>query len=627
MIAAQLARVRPRVVSPESGETRLLEEVVAEQLSRSNIRAIQILGGPASGKSTALAHLAATLRYSSDIILLDNPASSEVAFVASARRVICAQQASLGSTVQVVLPLVPWGKDELIEYLQTTAPDQCADVLSRIRSSPERDSLQGNAALWALVLDEMRVDTSITDVRNAVQCGLASAFPTREQLELAACHCIAMLLGNEAEAQRTISFLNLDALSRLSAPLLRLPLVQRLLAAQYIVASLMIDDCLILSRALPRPLVHEIGRLLNSEPEAIHRLEAMFTGMWRACQPQAATILFAANRHWRPPDPCTSSLCGGSFPSAAWANINLSVAPQGPHDLSKIELSGADLRCAALRGARLREARLVNAHLDKASLVGVHACWANLSGASLVAAEADRIDLSNANLQRAVFDDASLIGARFDGADLRRVRFRNANLIYSTLLGCDIENADFTNANLQGCHLGGLPLRRANLEGACFREAELSHCDLEGVRLFASDFLKAKLVGTLLTATAIPDGDFQEADLRQAKLADIDWENADLRGADLRGCTFHLGSTRSGLVGSPYPGHGSKTGFYTDDYFDQHFKNPEQIRKANLRGADLRGAKLDGVDFYLVDLRDARLDADAEQHLEKCGAILYDHCA
>jgi hypothetical protein len=52
-------------------------------------------------------------------------------------------------------------------------------------------------------------------------------------------------------------------------------------------------------------------------------------------------------------------------------------------------------------------------------------------------------------------------------------------------------------------------------------------------------------------------------------------------------------------VGSPIACEGSRTGFYTDDFEEQTFKSPEEIRKANLCNADLRGAKLDGVDFYL----------------------------
>jgi uncharacterized protein YjbI with pentapeptide repeats len=83
-----------------------------------------------------------------------------------------------------------------------------------------------------------------------------------------------------------------------------------------------------------------------------------------------------------------------------------------------------------------------------------------------------------------------------------------------------------------------------------------------------------------------------------------------------------MGSTRSGLVGSSIPMHGSRTGFYTDEFNEQDYKSPEEIRKANLRGADLRGASIGNVDFYLVDLRDALFDRQSEDHLRRTGAIL-----
>src|SRR5262249_54749826 len=94
------------------------------------------------------------------------------------------------------------------------------------------------------------------------------------------------------------------------------------------------------------------------------------------------------------------------------------------------------------------------------------------------------------------------------------------------------------------------------------------------------------------------------------------------RGADLTGARFHLGSSRSGRVGSTIPCEGSRTGFYTDDYDDQGFKSPEEIRKANLCFADLRGAILRNVDFYLVDLRGALLDPQGEKYVRGRGAIL-----
>ena len=63
-------------------------------------------------------------------------------------------------------------------------------------------------------------------------------------------------------------------------------------------------------------------------------------------------------------------------------------------------------------------------------------------------------------------------------------------------------------------------------------------------------------------------------------------------------------------------------GFYTIDLDEQDFKSPEEIRKANLRGVDLRGARIDGVDFHLVDLRDALYDSDQAELLRRAGAIL-----
>jgi uncharacterized protein YjbI with pentapeptide repeats len=95
-----------------------------------------------------------------------------------------------------------------------------------------------------------------------------------------------------------------------------------------------------------------------------------------------------------------------------------------------------------------------------------------------------------------------------------------------------------------------------------------------------------------------------------------------LCGADLSRVTFHLGTTRSGMLESPYASEGTRTGFYTDDYDDQSYRAPEEIRQANLRGADLRGCRVHETDFYLVDLREAKYTADQEAHFRKCGGIL-----
>jgi uncharacterized protein YjbI with pentapeptide repeats len=161
---------------------------------------------------------------------------------------------------------------------------------------------------------------------------------------------------------------------------------------------------------------------------------------------------------------------------------------------------------------------------------------------------------------------------------------------------------------------------------ARFTRANLSGCDLEGIALPKAVFREADLHGALLTGSKLPGADFRLARLRGAGLAEVEWEGVCLAGADLRSATFHLGSSRSGLVGSPIASEGTRTGFYTDDFDEQDFKSPEEIRKANLCGADLRGARIDGVDFYLVDLRGAHFDSSQAAHFRRCGAILADRC-
>ena len=187
-----------------------------------------------------------------------------------------------------------------------------------------------------------------------------------------------------------------------------------------------------------------------------------------------------------------------------------------------------------------------------------------------------------------------------------------------------IDGTSFANVNFEQADLCGLPLRKANVRGANFSCASLRECDLEEVELPAADFHYAVLGSASLTSTRMPRANFTHASLCGARLADIDWEGADLLFADLRECTFHFGSSRSGLVGSPIASEGSRTGFYGDEFDQQTFRPPEEIRKANLCKADLTGAQLANTDFYLVDLRVAKYTADQFEHLRRCGAILFD---
>ena len=183
--------------------------------------------------------------------------------------------------------------------------------------------------------------------------------------------------------------------------------------------------------------------------------------------------------------------------------------------------------------------------------------------------------------------------------------------------GTDLADADFPGAVLHRVRLCDATLARTS-----FYCADLRTCDLEGLSLPQRQLRRRQARRLLPHRHRHAQRRLPRRDLRNTGLADIDWEGADLRDADLTGATFHMGSTRSGLVGSAFACEGSKTGFYTDDYDDRDFKRPEEIRKANLCGADLRGAKREGP--RLLPRRPPRRPLHRQQarHFPRCGAIL-----
>jgi len=149
--------------------------------------------------------------------------------------------------------------------------------------------------------------------------------------------------------------------------------------------------------------------------------------------------------------------------------------------------------------------------------------------------------------------------------------------------------------------------------------ATLVELDLSGVSATRASFSEAALYGARLRHAKLGG-----ASLRDARLANLDAEGTDFTGADFTGATFRLGTTRSGRVFHAPPMEGTRTGFYSDEFFDSPHRAPEELRTANLRGATLLGANVLCTDFYLVDLRGALYDERQAQHFQRCGAILRD---
>lgn len=175
----------------------------------------------------------------------------------------------------------------------------------------------------------------------------------------------------------------------------------------------------------------------------------------------------------------------------SWRTSFPTIAP----DLSRVILSGGDLRRYDLRGANLREVsfrqiKLCDADLSQADLREADLREANLTGVKLSGA-----NLSHANINGAIF----LNTKNFQSADISNINLSNN----------DFSNTDFTGANLYGtdisnCNLEGAIFKNANLVGANFNksnleEADLSNTDLTEASLSQCCLIDANLSGSKLT--------------------------------------------------------------------------------------------------------------------------------
>ena len=632
MIQPCRAAVRPRVVCPETGDIVLLEDEVAAWLEGKS-RTLRIVGGPGSGKTTALRQLAAVFGPRDDVILVDNGGSAPESVLSDPRRLIYSTSASLpdrGDPILVSLcdsrpeeayklQLASWNEDDLLEYCLARHRQKCGSVMARIRAMRDARRLHGVPELWTLVIDAFADDEDLNDWRIVLRNELANNLPepfadrVRE-------YCLSSLLDLETAALAAMRVLTDKRGTSVRASWLKHRAVQLLLSADQVVRKLEEGrKPAFLGADWPFDLVDETAALLAQSPKAWPKLVDVMASKHERYHSVAATLLHAMGQGWQPPPRTKANLSAAVFTGAVWPGIDLSHAR-----LQKVDFSGADLSAAQLDHVFGQEMRLSGAVLTEAWLRGAKMRGAKAQGANLT-----EMGAMNSSWQYADFRNACLHGANLCGSDLQHADFTDANLSASGLSSAKLSGAILDRANCSGADFRNATLRRVCLSTAVltdtrFDRADLREADLEDLHWPAANLEKANLTRAYLTGSVMPGARLQGAILCEAGLADIDWEGADLRDADFSNCAFHLGSSRSGLVGSPIACEGSRTGFYTDDFLEQDFKSPEEIRKANLRGADLRGAIVEKADFYLVDLRGARYTPGQADHFRRCGAILVD---
>lgn len=609
------AIVRPRVVT-RTGEARLLDDVIAELVEEYGSGFVRLCGGPGSGKTTALAHLAAVFSHNDNIHFLDEPSSKDLESCSSDCITIAAMPSGKGRNLEFALQ--PWGIDELIEYLLAEHHDACGSVIERLGKAAKARWLP---ELACVVLERFARDPSLIDPEDAFTQQIYSQLPTAKHQLAVNSYCVVMKIGSIDECETTRAQLAKIGVPDRVRGILRHSSVQLPLAAAHLVERLISRKPWELERLWPAALIEKVGRCCAEQDPVLQKLRGAVDSPWsRATQATAASILCVACPGWRPEAPRRSwEFQGGVFCNAHWSGANLFRA-----NLRACDFTGADLTAAKLESANAEAAIFVEARLQESSLIHMSGTGADFRLANLEKAKLTKAKLIRALLCQANLASADLQQTDLSEADLSQAKFHQADLRMAKLIGAKLEDTNFTNADLRGTDLSGVDLRSVTLHDACLEGAVLKAVQWEDSHLMNARLMKSNLSGAHLTGTSFPAANLRGADLRRTGLAEIDWERADLSGADLRESTFHLGSSRSGLVGSTIACEGSKTGFYTDDFEDMTFKRPEEIRKANLRGADLRGVRADGVDFYLVDLRDAKLDQKLLEQAQHTGAILYD---
>ncbi len=448
-VLPQLATVRPRVVVSDAGDTRPLDDVVGELVDDRASGVWRLIGGPGSGKSTALSHLAAVFHENPRLIFLDAPTQIELK-ICSPHALVVASLPRSKKDVSRQLVLAEWGRDEIIEYALVKNRAACGSVVARL----------SNAAQWEwppmyarVVVDRFAEDPEADDPIVVLVDFVRQQIPNAALFRAVCRFCFVERSGGGKELVGVIADIKKFGGQEHSADMLFLnDRVRMSLAAEYLVGQLSSGKPVCeLERRLPLELVELVARKCSESPKASRHLHGCLAApRHEAKHPMAASILHTADQDWRPKARRGHrwNFARAHLQGAQWPSIKLRKASLLQTDLSGALLSYSDLRealasAAKFSGADLQHANMLGIEANGAHFVGAYLPGARLAKAQLNQADLTRADLTSAAMMFADLRHANLTDACFFRADLtaaqfEQARMENSNFSFATL-NCAIE--------------------------------------------------------------------------------------------------------------------------------------------------------------------------------------------
>ena len=185
----------------------------------------------------------------------------------------------------------------------------------------------------------------------------------------------------------------------------------------------------------------------------------------------------------------------------------------------QIDLSGADLRSIDLSDAKFASAnfKFRSANFEQANLSGAYLREAFLAFHNFYEADLSDANLSETKLWNTSFSGAKLWRANLSEANLIAANLRGARLGKANLSGAIIQETDFLNARLSGTILGNLDLSHA---------IGLENVDHRGPSRISTDTFarsRGKIPEVFLRGCGLGDWEIEVV-----KLYDPDWNNEEV---------------------------------------------------------------------------------------------------